>query len=311
MNKNFNHQTWLGVGIIVITMFCMALADAVVKFASPNLTLWQIFTIRSLLVLAILIVIHFMASHHHIQGKDGRFWVMMRSIFLSMMYICIYAGIPIVDLSTIAVSLYTAPIFIVLFTAMFLNEPVGKTRWIAVFIGFLGVIIALQPNKDGFSYAALIPIAGAVFYALSAIITRKYCHDHSTVSLAIYLNVVLLLTGVIASLGLHYYDDMALTEFYPFLFGAWENMALKEWWIITLLTALMLLISLGFAKAYQIAPPPVLASFDYSYLIFALLLGLFLFQETLYANKLIGMAFIIAGGIFAISTKPSSQAKTE
>ena len=123
-------STTSGVVTIVLTVFAMALADAVIKASSADMTLWQIYVLRSLLVLPSLMML---GAEWRLSAGFG--WVLLRSLALVGMYLGIYAAIPLLDLSVIAASLSTAPLFIVCLSALGLGEVVRTRQWLAILIG--------------------------------------------------------------------------------------------------------------------------------------------------------------------------------
>jgi drug/metabolite transporter (DMT)-like permease len=87
---------------------------------------------------------------------------------------------------------------------------------------------------------------------------------------------------------------------YPFLFDPWMAMGRSEYGVIAVLAALMLAISLGLAKAYQSAPPAIIATFDYSYLLFSVFWGLVLFADIPDVPTIAGMLMIAVAGFLVI-----------
>ncbi|WP_374651281.1 DMT family transporter [Dongia sp.] len=290
-----------GIVIIILTVFAMSFADAVVKFASAAFPLWQIYVLRSLMVLPVLVAI---ASW---QGRAGSMafhsarWAFLRGMLLALMYIAIYAAAPVLSLPVIAAALYTAPLFIALFSALFVREKVTRRQWAGICLGFIGVLVILRPAAEGFSPLAPIPIVAAMLYALAAIMTRTRCSTETPMALALAVNLSLLAVGLAASAVIYLWQpspDQAAV--YPFLLGHWVAMAAREWGIVALLAVLMVAISLGLAKAYQSAPSSVIATFDYSYLVFAAFWSFVMFSQTPDGATIIGMVMIAAAGLLVI-----------
>jgi drug/metabolite transporter (DMT)-like permease len=291
----------MGVIVIILTVFAMSTADAVIKYVSSTFPLWQIYVVRSLVVIPVLSAFALFFPRPALIKSMATGWSFLRGVLLALMYIAIYAAIPVLSLSTIAASLYTAPLFIALFSGLLIGEPVGPRRWTAIGIGFLGVLVILRPTSDAFSPLALIPVSAAIFYALAAIITRAKCPDEPPVMLALALNFSLLAVGAMATAAIVLWQpNAAEAAFYPFLLGYWVAMGPREWTIIAVLAALMVAISLGLAKAYQSAPPTVIATFDYSYLPFSVLWSFAVFAQPPDAPTIIGMLMIAGAGLLVV-----------
>lgn len=294
-------QPVLAVLVIVITVFAMAFADAIVKSVSSQMPLWQVFVVRSLIAIPMISGVAFAGPLHDIRPISFG-WTMLRSLLLVLMYIAIYAGVPVLSLSTIAASLYTGPLFITLFSAVLIGEPVGRGRWIAIILGFVGVLFIIRPGGDAFSPAAMIPVAAAIFYALAAVITRSKCANERPIVLALALNYALLIVGGAATAGLLLLNlSPASQSLYPFLIGNWISMGPREWGVTSLLALLIVGIGIGLAKAYQSGPPATIAAFDYSYLIFAAFWSFVFFADLPDTFTIVGIALIMCSGLLVLN----------
>lgn len=290
----------LGVVTIVLTILAMSFADAVIKYASASFPLWQIFVVRSLLVIPVLGAM-LLGRRPPVLGPRAWSWALVRGLLLALMYIAIYAAVPVLSLSVIAASLYTGPLFIALLSALLIGEPAGPRRWIAIVIGFAGVLVILRPGSAAFSPLTLIPVAAALLYALAAIITRAKCADEPPTLLALGLNVALLAVGSVATALIALWQPLRTDAVaYPFLLGDWVAMGAREWTLIGLLAVLMVAISLGLAKAYQAAPASIVATFDYSYLLFAAAWSFLFFGQIPDALMVLGMLMIGGAGLLVI-----------
>jgi len=288
----------LGATLIVAAVFLMSLQDAVIKYASAAL----IYVLRGALAVPCLLGLA-LAGGAGVPGSRGRpgRWTILRSMLLVAMYVALYATVPVLSLSTIAAAFYTGPIFITLLSALLIGEPVGRRGWLAVGLGFLGVLCILRPGSDAFQPVALLPVLSGLFYALAAIITRSRCQHESAVTLAIALNVALLVTGGLAGVALALVVPADETvAAYPFLLGAWVAAGPQEWGLVAVLAVLIVGIGVGLAAAYQVAPPVVVATFDYSYLVFAALWSVLFFAEWPDGPTVAGMLLIVGGGLLVI-----------
>jgi len=299
-------NTALGVTLIVASVFLMTLADALVKLVSAELTLWQIYVTRSLVSVPLLAAIMYWRGARLWPKTPG--WAYLRALLLVLMWIVYYASLPILSLSVAAVALYTSPLLIALFSALLIGEPVGPRRWIAIVIGFAGVLTILRPGTDAFSWFMLLPILGAVFYAFAMILTRSKCLDETPLALALALNVSLMAAGL-AMTGVLWVLDLTLeaTSAYPFVLAPWAGMGAREWGVVSLLGVLIAVYSAGVAKAYQSAAPAIVGTFDYAYLVFAALWGFVIFAETPDAATLIGMILIALAGILVARSPKAAR----
>ncbi len=289
-------RTGAAILFMVASTFLMAFQDAVVKLVSIDLPLWQLFVLRSAFVVPALIAVGWATGS--IKPKAPG-WSLARGMLLVAMYVAFYAALPVLDLSVVAAAYYTGPLLITLLSALFARDAIGLGRWIAVGIGFVGVLAIVRPGMAGFSPLTLIPILAALFYATAAIITRTKCAEESVISLSLALNVSFIGVGAIATGGLATIGSNAGTA-YPFLLGGWVAVDGGVWGAIGLLAAVNLAIHLGLAKAYQNAPAPTVATFDYSYLVFAAFWGFALFREVPEPATVAGMILIAGAGLLSL-----------
>jgi len=290
-----------GVIAILLTVFAMALTDAFVKYASSDMTLWQIYVCRSCLALPVLILL-----------AKGRFrpnalgWVTLRSVLLVVMYLAIYAAIPVLDLSVIAAALYTGPLFIVLLSAMFLKEPTRPLHWCAAALGFAGVLFVVKPNGANFTPLSLIPVIAAFLYASAAVVTRAKCTDEAPATLAISLNIALILCGATASIGLFLFSPSNAAS-YPFLLGTWSPLDGNTLMVLAMMAVLIVAVTIGLARAYQSPRPHVIATFDYAYLIFAAFWGYVFFTEVPNPGTVAGMVLISLAGVLVLKSDRTDE----
>ena len=282
----------------------MAFADAVVKLVSANLTVWQVYVARSLIAIPILLAL-LLATGGSLSFRAPT-WAFVRGLLLVLMWLAYYASLPVLSLSVAAVALYTSPIIIALLSAAVIGEPVTARQWCGVLLGFLGVVSILKPGTEAFSWFTLLPVLGAAFYAIAMVLTRGKCQEEAPLSLSLALNISLLAAGLVATGLLAILNLSAPTRAeFPFLLGEWAPMGLREWGLMGFLGALMAAYSVGVARAYQIAPPSIVATFDYAYLISAALWGFVFFAERPDLLTIGGMALITAAGLLVVS--PASK----
>lgn len=289
-------RTALGVGLILASVLAMAFADAVVKLVSASLTVWQLFCARSLVGVAIVTALA-VASGAGLRLR-APFWALARSALLVLTWLAFYASLPVLDLSTAAVAVYTNPILTALLSAALIGEPVSRRQWGGVLLGFLGVVAILRPGAEAFSWFTILPLLAALFYSLAMVLTRSKCRQEGPLALALTLHGLFVVTGLAATAALALIGlDAETRAAFPFLLGDWAPMGAREWALMALLGGLAAGYFVGVARAYQIAPPSIIATFDYGYLVSAALWGFVFFAETPDALTLCGMVLITAAGL--------------
>ena len=303
-----SHQrenTAVAVSAIVFSVFALSLGDAIVKSVSVSMPLWQLYVLRSVLALPVLVVFIRVARARTRLMPVSVFWTSVRSLLLAVMWVAYYASLPHLQLSLAAAAYYTSPLFITLFSAAFAGERVGRMRWFAVALGFAGVVVMLRPDVDGFDAWALLPIAAAVCYAAAMILTRSQCRDESPLVLSAALNIAFILVGALASAILMMSGLPAETvSANRFLLGGWIGLGAPELAALGALAAAMLAGSIFAAIAYQRGASSTVSAFDYSYLAFSAVWGIVFFAERPDATSLAGIAMIATAGILAARRTP-------
>lgn len=294
-------NTTLGIIMIVASVFLLSFGDALVKYFSASFSLWQIYVTRSLIAVPILVLLLVLFSGTSTIKPRSPGWVFLRSMLLVSMWITYYAALPAMSLSTAAVALYTTPLFIALFSALLIGEPVGLRRWVGIGIGFFGVLVILRPDTNSFSVLTLLPIIAAIFYALAAIITRSKCLEERPLMLSLGLNVCLLGVGLVATMALEL-GALSSREASAssFLLSRWSVMGVREWALMALLAVLIVAVSTGVALAYQSGPAAIIGTFDYAYLAFAVLWSFIIFLEAPDGATIIGVVLIAAAGALVV-----------
>lgn len=291
----------LAVFAIVLAVFALSLGDALIKRISVDFTLWQIFVVRSMIAAPVLVL--FIGYHAGWDQLVPRTlgWTTFRSLLLTLMWLTYYAALPHLTLSVAAAAYYTLPIFITLLAAVFLGEAIGTRGWIAVLVGFAGVLVMLRPQADDFNAYALLPLVSAGLYALAMIITRSKCRHEAPLRLSLALNLSFIVVGGLATIviGLWRPSGPAVAA-YPQLLGLWTPMGPDEWLAMGLLAAALFIGSIFAAIAYQSGRSSVVATFDFAYLPFAVVWGILFFAEMPDAVTVTGMVLIVAAGVLSV-----------
>lgn len=174
------------------------------------------------------------------------------------------------------------PLIVVALSGPMLGEKVGWRRWAAIGVGFIGMLVILAPGVGVFQKTAIIPLVSAAMFALYALLTRFAARKDSTATSFFW-------TGTAGAVVM---TAFGLTT--------WEPMTPPDWaWMcalcITGVGGHWLLI-----RCYEIAEASALQPFAYFHLVFAVLIGVSVFGETLDWNVAIGAIIIVAAGVFAL-----------
>lgn len=300
LDHHARSKTLLAISAILLAVLALSFGDALIKLSSVTFSIWQMFVLRSVIALVLVLGLLAWRVPHLSRVPLAPFWAIARSLLLSVMWVAYYAALPFMPLSVAAAAYYTIPLFITLFAAVFVGEHVGGKRWFAILLGFVGMLVMLKPDAAGFNAYALLPVFAAILYALAMILTRTKCQEESPLVLSLVLNLTFIAVGGMMT-GLLYISppSSAWLETYPFLLAQWSHMSPLAWGIVAALAVIIVVGSIASAYAYQNGPSSVIATFDYGYLAFAVLWGVVFFAEIPDGLSLVGMIMITLAGIIA------------
>lgn len=161
-----------------------------------------------------------------------------------------------------------------------LGEKVGWRRWLAISVGFIGVLIILQPGVTVFSPFALLALASAIMFALYSLLTRLVAQKDATETSFFWTGVSGAVTMTI--LGVWYWEAIAKVDYFWMLFLC-STAVLGHYFLI---------------RCYEASEVSVVQPFAYLQLVFVTIIGVLVFNETLELNVLLGVTIVVTAGIF-------------
>ena len=174
------------------------------------------------------------------------------------------------------------PLLIAALSGPILGEKVGPRRWMAIGIGFIGVLIILRPGFSVFAPEALIPLLSALMFAVYGLLTRYVARKDSAETSFFW-------TGVAGA--------VAITLIGPFF---WEPIHGTDWWLMGILCLTGAGGHFLLIKAYEVAEASTVQPFAYFQLVFAASIGLTIFGETMDLWIVLGAGLIIGSGLFTL-----------
>ena len=267
---------------MMMSMACFAVEDTFIKLLSSRLPATQIlFSIGfggALITLVLAIVLNVNLADKILLNKH----VISRTIADLFGALSFTSAMVLIPMSLLASILQATPLFVTLGAAILLGEKVGWRRWSAIFIGFLGVIIILQPGYGSFQLASLLGLAAVLCLALRDVVTRDMATEIPTLTVTFYACLAMGSAGFIA---------------YPF-FGAPIMPTTYE--IIILICAAIIGLTGYFllVLATRKGDVSVIAPFRYSRLLFSLGLASLILGEKLTLPILLGGLLVVSSGIY-------------
>ncbi|MFK5980245.1 MAG: DMT family transporter [Rhizobiaceae bacterium] len=288
-----------GIMLKLLAIFLLSVMTAIVKYASSTIPTGEIIFSRSFFALIPLLIMALMQGTLRDCVVTHRPWrhVVRACVGVTAM-LCWFTALSIVPLPEITAISFCAPLLIVIMSAVFLKEKVRIYRWTAVFIGFIGVSIILWPRlvESSGEVAGLgvaLALVAVVCMAIASILIRGMTATETNASIIFYFTV----SASVVS-----------------LFSLYWGWVVPDFKMYILLVSAGLLGGLGqiaMTQAFRAAEASLLAPFDYSNMIWAILFGIFLFDEYPSQPVIIGGSIVVMAGMFIIYREKKLGLKTQ
>ena len=297
MGANNNSK---GILLIITAMTFFAMQDALIKFIFEKAALYEIFFGRYF-VAAILLFGYIKFRKQKVSLKTYYpFLTILRVILHFIAFSAFFISLTFMPLATANALFFSSPFFVSIFAKIFLKENIGIRRWSAIVFGFIGVFIVLNPNFSDFEYRSLLPVFCAFCYAASMTIT-KYTSDKDDVNTQLYyfyLIAILLCVILYFFMGSGQLNNSNFDPTIQFIFREWFSNIEYTWKFILFFGFAASIAFVCIFSAYIVASPSVVSLFEYSLIIMSMIPGYFLFNEVPTIRTFIGVACIIAAGIY-------------
>ncbi len=278
------NDTRLGITLMVATTFVFAMQDGLSRHLGGEYNILMVVMIRYWFFAAFVIAIarRQKGSIRAAARTDQPILQAFRGVLLAAEICIMIVGFVHLGLVESHAIFASYPLLIAALSGPVLGEAVGWRRWAAIGIGFVGVVVILEPGFAVFAPAAAFPLAAALMFALYGLLTRYVARRDSAATSFFWTGV----TGAVAMTAV----------------GVWnfEPMSGPDWALMAVLcvsgaTGHFLLI-----KTYEVAEASAVQPFAYLQLVFATILGITVFGETLEANVAIGAAIVVGAGVFTL-----------
>ena len=275
----------LGIFFAIFAYFSFSLLDAVQKTAILYHSVFQLLFIKYCFVL-MLSLFESQRKKNYIFYKSGNIKIQLLRSVLSIAesgcFILSFKYLSLADVHSIA---SLTPVLVVALSAIILKEHVSLKTWIAIFIGFVGVLIIMRPGLSIFDSKSLIPLAAAFFLSIYQVVTRKASEYDSPETSLFYTSIV----GIILMAIIGYNFWQPLMEYSILFFIAMG--------IFFSLGGYFQIIALSMARAGIIQP------FHYTLIFWAIILGYIFYNDLPDIPMLVGSCIIVLSGIYVVKQK--------
>lgn len=274
----------LGIMLMVATTFVFAMQDGISRHLAGEYNVLMVVMIRYwFFALFVTTVAARKAGGLRAAAATRQPWLQSFRAVLLVAEICVAIwGFTVLGLVESHAVFACYPLLIAALSGPVLGEAVGWRRWVAIFVGFVGVLIILQPGVGVFQMAAVIPLVSALMFALYGLLTRYAARRDSAATSFFWTGTV----GMVAMTTV----------------GAWfwEPMQGPDWIWMAVLCVSGALGHYLLIKCYEVAEASAVQPFAYLQLVFASILGMVAFNEVVRPNVALGAAIIVAAGLFTL-----------
>ena len=286
MNLKMNNEL-LGIFYMILCQFSFATNDALVKILYQNYD--DIFVLNQVIFLRGIFALFFIGFFLFLKKKFSFEFIFssgklrIRGLLEAIAAICFFIGIAKLPFAMVYVLLSLAPVILTVFGALILKEKVRWRRWTAVIIGFIGVIVVINPGELEFGFYFIFPLLSAFFLSLRDIYTKKIKNKFHSLQIAFI--TCLVVTICFGILNVYKIFSFSLNEY-----------------IILFISSFFLSLGYIFSIAtIKVALVSVTSTFRYSVILWGILYGYFIFNEIPNTNTYIGAFMIVVSGLIIIS----------
>ena len=275
-----------GLFLMLFGQLSFAINDTLVKFmvkvSEDNLSTLNIIFIRGFFssIFLLLIIIIFTKNDFKAVFKNKKSY--LRGFFEVLTAAFFFSGLILMPMANVYTLLMTAPFIVTMYSFFILKERVGIRRWSAVLIGFVGVIIVINPQNLEFGWLFTLPIISAFFLTLRDVVTKEIVNKNNSLDIALVTSLLLMVFSGVGTILIN-----TEIQFYNLIYILISSIFLTSGYVCSILTV-------------YYAPLSLTASIRYSVIVFGIILGYIMLGEEPSLNMIIGAIIITASGLFVI-----------
>ena len=271
-----------GITLMVITTFMFSSMDGVSRYLAEKNNVFTLVTMRYWFIAFVMMVTCFFIKNRisDILNTKQPYIQFSRGVILSLNNCLVVYTFTLLGLVETHAIIACYPLIVAGLSVPFLGERFGWRRWMAIFTGFIGVIIILRPNTNVITEGSIFAIVGAIMFAVYLILTRYVSRSDTAITSFFWTGIGGTVTMSLISLFI------------------WDNILKVDYlWLL-----LMCILSAGshfmMVKTLEVAEASVVQPFSYLQLVFGSINGVTIFSESIDLMIVIGALVVIASGLF-------------
>ena len=268
-----------GIACMLLAGFFLNANDSITKYLVPHYPVGEILLVQALLIAVISMVWLLQQGEHPFRWHNPKFHLIRGCFYAGGSFAFVYAlhFLPLAEVIAIA---FAGPLFMSIFGRIFLGEVIGPHRLTGIVIGFMGVLIVIQPGTSAMHWAAILPLTVAILDGLRDTMTRHMTVRESSRKIVFSTAVVLALAA-----SLTYGEDWKAVEL--------QHLA---WFVLS--ASSFVIAHYFLVEAFRHARIAAVAPFKYIQLLWGILAGIVFFGETPGLVVFTGIGVILASGFY-------------
>lgn len=270
----------VGIGLMTGAFAMFALLDATAKYLVSDLGVGLIVFARyAFSLLFVAIWVWQQGGSSLLITRNGALQV-VRGLLLVVSTLTNFIAVGYLQLAQTSSISFSNPLWVCALSPLLLGERVGPRRWMAVIIGFIGVLIIVRPGSASFHWAMLLSLVGALSTALYQIATRKVGAEDRALTSLFYVSLV---------------GSFAAAPLAPI---GWVMPGAVQWVLLALMGFYGMFGHYMLTQAHRLAPAPVLAPYVYTQIVWMALIGFVVFGDVPDAMTVVGAGIVVASGLY-------------
>lgn len=288
---------------LVAGIAVFSVQDLILKLISGDYPLHQAMVFRSVTAIPFMLVITRVFDGTLSTLFAGNWFAMLSRGFLNFLaYTAYYLALAALPMPTTVALYFTAPLFITLLSMALLSEQVGLDRWLALILGFGGVVIMVRPGGALFDWAALLPVFCGFAYALSMVLARIMGNQNSAAAMAFWGNIAFLVCSLVLAAIFGAGDYAGATHpSLAFITRGWVWPTAMDAFLMCLCGVIAAVGLTLLTLAYRNGENSVVAPYEFTFAFWGVLWGWMFFADLPDGLGWFGMAVIILAGIYVVS----------
>ncbi len=277
-----SYPVYRGMAAMILSVFFYSINDALLKWLAGTYHPMQIIFCRSFFtILPLLAYALYKGSWESFKTKNYRYQILRAFIAaLSVpLYIYAYWSLPLADAYAVS---YVAPLFMAIFAIPILGEKVSSHAWIAISVGFLGVLVMMRPGSAVLSLGGFSAFSAGSVFALSLVMSRMLSKTETNISITAWFMLACFIMSSV---------------FMPFV---WIETTLYDWFLFAVLGLVGCGALYTITFALSLAPASIIGPLDYLLLVFGAVFGYYIWGDIPDEYVVLGAFILVGSGLYLI-----------